>query len=172
MFPAHESDRGGQGTSKLAMLLAVSMLHAVRVLATLMLGVLLLGCGKREAADPRDVLGDEMTYGGVDGRTGEPTAPGKGKSGSDEPADTDECEAAAEHLVALGIDLAIQQEQDPQKKQQLQADRERALASAGARKLAQQWTQECLDRGDTRAEVRCILKATREADLERCAAGE
>jgi hypothetical protein len=70
--------------------------------------------------------------------------------------------------VRLGIDLAIREERDPEHKRKLVAEREHSLNSEQARSLSRSWTQECLDRGDTQEEVRCIVEAEREADLERC----
>lgn len=129
----------------------------------------LLACGRKEAADPRDVLGDEMHYGGVDGRTGESyVAPGPGGEDASRRATPEECQEEAEHLVALGVDLAIEEETDPAVKQRLQAEREQALKSEQARKMAREATQECIDRGDTLGEVNCILNARRQADIERC----
>ena len=130
------------------------------------------GCGQKQAQDPRDVLGEHMTHGGVDGRTGQPVAQqvGQAPDGTD-PAGPDECQAAARHLVELGIDLAIQEERDPKKKASLQAQRAQALESKQARAMTRQWTQDCLDRADTEADVACILEARKEADLEKCGAG-
>jgi hypothetical protein len=134
-------------------------------------------CGKQEAADPKDVLGDDMNYGGVNGRTGDTVAP-KAATGPDaaRAAEPDECKAAADHLVDFAIERAIQEETDPAAKQRLETERQRGDESEVLRKMraqwSQEWTQECLDRGDTRGEVRCILAATREADLERCAPAE
>src|SRR5690606_38090809 len=109
-------------------------------------------------------------YGGVDGKTGQPALPPRPQhEDANEPAGPEECRDAAEHLVALGIELAIQEEEDPQEKKKLAAARKESLNSEQARALSRQWTQECIDRGDTRGEVGCILKARREADLERCA---
>jgi hypothetical protein len=136
----------------------------------LAVGLLLAACGRKQAADPRDVLGEEMRYRGVDGRTGTPAAaPVAEDPDAGKPADAEECRSAADHLVALGVDLAIQEERDPQQKQKLAAQREQSLASEQARALSREWTQQCLDRGDTRGEVACILRAQREAELERCA---
>ena len=92
------------------------------------------------------------------------SAPG----GSADPASPEDCQAAARHLVELGIDLAIDEEKDPKKKQRLQAERARALESEEARAMTRQWTQDCLDRADTEADVDCILRAQKESDLEKC----
>ena len=149
------------------------MLCPVRVIRSLMLiSGFAWGCGQKQAQDPRDVLGEHMTHGGVDGRTGQAMKPQSGEPReSTEPASPDECQAAARHLVELGVDLAIQEEKDPQKKHRLQVERAQALESEQARAMTRQWTQECLDRADTEADVACILGARKEADLERCGAG-
>ena len=137
-----------------------------------------LGCGRQQAEDPRTVLGKEMQHGGVDGRTGVPvvkTPPG-GDRDLDEPASPDECQEAADHLVEFGIQASIREEPDPAMKKKLEAELARGEDSQMLNDLRQrwtkEWTQECLDRRDSRGEVECILKATREADLERCAPSE
>lgn len=119
-----------------------------------------------------------MQHGGVDGRTGERVvaSPARGDRDLDEPASPDECREAADHLVQFGIEASIREETDPAIKQKLEAELARGEESQVLRDLRQrwskEWTQECLDRGDSRGEVECILKATREADLERCAPSE
>jgi len=134
-----------------------------------------LSCGKQQATDPRAVLGKEMQHGGVDGRTGEPVvaSPARGDRDLDEPASPDECREAAEHLVQFGVEASIREETDPAMKQKLEAELARGEESQLLKDMRQrwtkQWTDECLSRGDSRGEVECILKATREADLERCA---
>ncbi|HEY6725834.1 MAG TPA: hypothetical protein VI197_17490 [Polyangiaceae bacterium] len=133
------------------------------------------GCGKQQAADPRAVLGKEMQHGGVDGRTGEPVvaSPAHGDRDLDAPASPEECSEAAGHLVQFGIEASIREETDPAMKQKLEAELARGEDSQVLKDLrdrwTKEWTQECLDRGDSKGEVDCILKATREADLERCA---
>jgi hypothetical protein len=135
-------------------------------------------CGREQATDPRAVLGNEMQHGGVDGRTGQPVAapPPTDDEDLDEPASPEECREAAEHLVEFGIEASIREETDPVAKQKLEAERARGEESQVLRDLRQrwtkEWTQECLDRADSRGEVHCILKATREEDLERCAPAE
>jgi hypothetical protein len=137
-----------------------------------------IACGKQQAADPRAVLGKEMQHGGVDGRTGEPvvSSPARGDRDLDAPASPDECREAADHLVQFGIEASIREEPDPAVKQKLQAELARGEDSQVLKDLRQrwskEWTQECLDRGDSKGEVECILNATREADLERCAPSE
>ena len=78
--------------------------------------------------------------------------------------------------MQFGIEASIREESDPVIKQKLEAELARGEDSQVLRDLRQrwskEWTQECLDRGDSRGEVECILKATREADLERCAPSE
>ncbi len=138
---------------------------AVRWVPPLALTLCLLGsaCGRKEAADPRQVLGEEMRYGGVDGRTGKAVPePTSSTDDSSEPADADECQEAAEHLVGLGIDLEVSEA----------AERQRLRQSERARRMVKQWTAECLERGDTSAQVACILQTTRESQLESCAAAQ
>src|SRR5688572_4214865 len=93
------------------------------------------GCGGRqEAENPRTLLGEDLTHEGVYGGGTAPDTPGapdpspaastaRGTGRLDGPATQDDCAAAAKHLVTLGVDLAIEDEADPEKKRRLSADR-------------------------------------------------
>jgi len=128
------------------------------------------------------LLGEDLTHEGVYGggsapdtpgvATDEPpAAPSTGAPRLDAPAKRKDCAAAAEHLVALGIDLAIRDEADPAKKRQLSADRDAALNSERAREHREQWTRECQERGTTVREARCIARIRSETDIDACVGG-
>ena len=144
--------------------------------------------GPKEAENPRDLLGSDLTHEGVYGGGSAPDQPGAAPneaaapSGSPNPANTRapkrnalarraDCELAARHLVTLGIDLAIREETDPGKKQRLIADRERALKSDRAEAHRTEWTRECLERETLASEARCIARIRNERDIDQCVGG-
>jgi hypothetical protein len=139
------------------------------------------GCtGPKEAENPRTLLGEDLTHEGVYGGGSSPDTPGAApRETSPAPekappgdraglATRAECEAAARHLVTLGIDLAIREEPDQEKKAQLSRDRRAALDSERARAHVQTWTRECLDAGTMAREARCIARIRAEADIDAC----
>jgi hypothetical protein len=144
----------------------------------------LAGCGgPKEAENPRELLGPELTHEGVYGGGSAPDRPGaaaaESPSGSadkgtaravkpDALATRADCESAARHLVALGIEIAIREETDPEKKQRLIDDRAAALESERARAHRAQWARECLEDGTLAREARCIARIQSERDIERC----
>lgn len=144
---------------------------------------MLTGCpGPKEAENPRTLLGEDLMHEGVYGGGSAPDTPGgavdqppnTGRPGTDSPdaaATRRECAAAASHLVALGIELAIREEADPAKKQQLSADREAALNSDRAMEHREEWTRECLERKTTAREARCIARIRAEGDIDACVGG-
>jgi hypothetical protein len=138
----------------------------------------LLACGgPKEAENPRTLLGDDLTHEGVYGGGTAPDTPGAepdapaSARGEDAAARREDCAAAAAHLVALGVDLAIREETDPGKKRQLAADKSAALNSERAREHREAWTRECLQRGTTVREARCIARIRSEADIDACVGG-
>jgi hypothetical protein len=151
------------------------------VFLLLLASLLVSGCGgPKEAENPRALLGEDLTHEGVYGGGTAPDTPGAApadpqpnppKSGAPAPnalATRADCEAAASHLVRLGIDLAISEETDPEKKQRLIADRQSALGSERARAHRAEWTRECLERGTLAREARCIAGIASEVDIDRC----
>jgi hypothetical protein len=73
--------------------------------------------------------------------------------------------------VALGYDLAIAEEPDTAKQQQLREQRSEALNDENARQLVNTWTKECLERGDTKAVAHCIAQLKSEQDVGKCDPG-
>jgi hypothetical protein len=100
-----------------------------------------------------------------------PSASAKNGRDPGAPATRADCEAAAKHLVTLGIDLAIREEGDPAKKAQLVDDRQAALQSERARAHTETWTRECLEANTTVREARCIALIRAEADIDACVGG-
>ena len=141
------------------------------------------GCGgPKEAENPRDLLGEDLNHGGVYGGGTAPDTPGAppeepeqaakpGARKPGDPASSADCARAADHLVKLGIDLAIREETDQGKKQQMLQDREAALHSERAETHRKEWARECLERGTTVREAECIAKIRRELDIDACVGG-
>jgi hypothetical protein len=141
---------------------------------------LLAGCGgPKEAENPRELLGPDLTHEGVYGGSSSPDRPGAAPSDSadagnaqavkpDALATRADCESAARHLVALGIEIAIREETDPEKKQRLIDDRGAALESPRARSHRSEWARECLERGTLAREAHCIARIQSERDVDRC----
>lgn len=135
------------------------------------------GCvgGPKEAADPHQILGDDLAPGGVES-TGassprpDPTAPPNAahKPPPEPPATREECRRAARHVEEVGIDLAIDAETDPAKKKKMAADKGDTLASPEMKEHIQRGTEQCLQRGTTRREARCIAQIREERDIDRC----
>jgi hypothetical protein len=103
-----------------------------------------LGCTDKEAADPHELLAEEY-------RRAEPGAPGAGSEpgGSDPghaPATRAECQAAIAHLHAL------------------------AGATAKSGQAVKDGVDECLARGTSQREARCIARIRSESEIDGCAA--
>jgi len=131
----------------------------------------LSSCAPKEAEDPKSILGNDLAHEGVYGGGEGPDSPRDVRSAgppSEALASRADCEQAARHLVELGIDLAIREEQDPEKKQKLADDKPAALNSEGARAHVAEWSAECRARRTTRAEARCIASIRSESAIERC----
>lgn len=127
------------------------------------------GCGgPKEAQDPRAILGDDLEHGGVSGGATTPDRRPAETRRDELPASRAECEAAARHLVELGIALAIRDESDPERRRQLESDRQQALESQRAQRHIADWTRDCLQRGDSQRVARCIAQAASERDVDRC----
>jgi hypothetical protein len=145
---------------------------------------LLAGCGgPKEAENPRELLGPDLTHEGVYGGSSAPDRPGAAPpdspSGAADAGDAQavkpdalatraDCESAARHLVALGIEIAIREETDPERKQRLIDDRGAALESPRARSHRSEWARECRARGTLAREAHCIARIQSERDIDRC----
>jgi hypothetical protein len=157
------------------------MIHKAAIGGWLLLAP--FACAPKEAENPRTLLGEDLSHEGVYGGGASPDTPGaspgddppaSGKSDARDPgalATRAECEAAAKHLVALGIELAIREETDEERKAQLARDREAARGSERARAHVATWTRECLETGTTVREARCIARIRNERDIDACVGG-
>ncbi len=129
-------------------MLADAVVKGLKILSIwLLMPVVIEGCGQEEAADPHDILAEEYERAdpsATEESGAEPGAAGaKGEDPGLAPATRAECEAAIAHLHAL----------------------------AGAAKTASKDTQavdECLARGTSQREARCIASIRSEEEIERC----
>jgi hypothetical protein len=136
-----------------------------------------LGCvgGPKEAADPHQILGEDADQGGVES-TGEtspkpdarPAPNAQQKPAPEVVATRADCEAATRHVEELGIDLAINTETDPAKKKKMVDERAQTMSSPEMQQHIKSGTDQCLQRGTTRREARCIAQIQSEQDIDRC----
>lgn len=133
------------------------------------------GCigGPKEAADPNQILQGELGPAGSSGNP-EPVAPAPpgatqaGAPSNDPPATRGECAAAARHVEQLGIDIAIDSERDPQKREQMRAKRAALLQAPDAQRRIAASTARCLQHETTRSEAHCIAHIQTPEDIDRC----
>lgn len=135
------------------------------------------GCvgGPKEAADPRQILGEDADQGGVESTGGsspkpDPRTPpsARKRPAPEVPATRADCERATRHVETLGIDLAINTETDPARKKKMADERTSTLQSPEMKQQIERGTEQCLQRGTTRREARCISKIQNEQDIDRC----
>ncbi len=136
-----------------------------------------LGCvgGPKEAADPRQILGEDMSQGGVESSGAaspkpDPRTPpnAQHKPVPEVAATQKECEQATRHVEELGIDLAINAETDPAKKKQMADSKADTLSSPEMQQQIKRGTEQCVQRGTTRREASCIAHIQTEQDIDHC----
>ncbi len=129
------------------------------------------GCGGTgEAADPSAILGEDVHYQGADGSA--PASAGTpGADPAQQPASEADCRRAAKNLVALGYDMAVAEEPDATKQEELREQRGEALNDENAQQLVNTWTKECLERGDSKAVAHCLARLKSENDVGKCDPG-
>lgn len=133
-------------------------------------GVLLSGCGQKEAEDPRKILGDWMEHDGAEGRQGTGTegAPGTVTKGANRKLATKaQCGAAARRIEELALELAVK-DADESERAELEKRRAEELHSQVFEARVQRATEECLGRETTDVEATCVAKARSELDIDRC----
>jgi hypothetical protein len=120
--------------------------------------------------DPRDILGDELDYGGVDARTATPGSsrapdPAESQTG---PATRAECERACRHIVLLGFRLERTNEPDPARRRELEAEHARDMQSLEVQRRIRELTDDCLAKRTSRREAKCILAVEHADQIDRC----
>lgn len=131
--------------------------------------ILLAGCpGQREAADPRDLLGEDLSHQGVSGVEGTGRHDGVDPESDplEELATRDECRQAHQHLARLGQAEAAAQEPDPAKAAKLRD--EKILQTPEAKRFIEAEVDQCLDNETSKRLIRCILGMKKPAELDAC----
>ncbi len=119
--------------------------------------VALSGCpGPREAANPRDLLGEDATHGGVSGVEGTGIRDGAEKEPDplDAPATRADCKKAHEHLARIG--------------QQESGDPADLLKSPEAERILEEGIEECLDAETSKRMIRCVLGVKKSSEIDAC----
>jgi len=135
----------------------------------------LYGCPAKEAEDPRKILGDYTEHNGASGTDGargttEPRSP-RGADPAAAPvalASKLECRAAARRIEEIALEMAVAESDDPDERAKLDKRRREELASTAFKARVEQAARDCVDRETTATQARCIAKAKRELDIERC----
>jgi len=133
----------------------------------------LVGCPAKEAEDPRSILGEDLDNQGASASGKAPDSPPQQKPQQPRPAGTKlataaECEAAARHMVALGVELAIREETDPAKKKQLEAQRATATQNQDAKDYIASLKDECIRDQTTQRKAQCMARVQSQTDIDRC----
>jgi hypothetical protein len=122
--------------------------------------LLVLGCGKGEAADPHDLIGD---YPGqtdeAEPKPGEPV---------DRVATLQECRVAAKRLEQIALELVVKEEGDPEERAKLEERKKAELASPEFASRVEEGARDCIARETTQREAACIARAINDIGLERC----
>lgn len=133
-------------------------------------GVASTACGPdKEAQDPREILGEDLTHRGVDGTKGvqrgdEP--PGGKPQKRDPPATLVECRAAHTQLARLGIrEEVAKTTDDAAQRARLEGE---LLEDEHVQRDIERAAHDCASDGMTRSIVLCMARAQTGRDVERC----
>lgn len=141
---------------------------------------LLSACEPKEARDPADILAEDPAFmepsysGTIDEHARPPSEEGSAAGRPDDgqagrrPATYDECRAAVRHLEELGVELAIRDEPDRERKRQLAEEKQRLLASAAVQRRIRRGADDCIARGTSRAEAACITEVESAEAIDDC----
>lgn len=119
-----------------------------------------MGCGKGEAADPHDLIGD------YPGQTSEEGEPARGPV--DRVATLQECRVAAKRLEQIALELVVKEEEDPEERAKLEQKKKEELASSEFASRVEEGARDCIARETTQREAACIARAVNDIGLERC----
>jgi len=167
---------GGRHAARTRVCLAslVSARNKLNFLASFALLAGLSACPAKEAEDPRSILGDDLEHHDVSGGGKAPDSPRQPPQPKRAPAPgiklatAAECEAAARHMVELGVELAIREETDPTKKKQLEAQRASATQNQDAKDYVASLTDECIRDQTTQRKAQCMARVQSQLDIDRC----
>lgn len=122
--------------------------------------LLLFGCGKGEAADPHDLIGDYP--GQTDDAEPKPGGP------VDRVATLQECRVATKRLEQIALELVVKEEEDPDVRAKLEERKKAELASPEFASRVEEGARDCIARETTQREAACIARAVNDIGLERC----
>lgn len=131
------------------------------------------GCGApKEATDPSAILSEDAELGGAESDGAPGPAPGPAAAPDPARASLADCAAAARHLEALGRRLAIESEQDPKKRARLERELASTRGDPGTDARVQHAAEECVARGTSQREARCIAAVKSEEQIDACVSGD
>jgi hypothetical protein len=133
--------------------------------------VFVVACAAKEAEDPRSILGDDLEHRGASGSGKTPDSPRQAPKTPPKGmrlASAAECEAAARHVVELGVELAIREETDPAKKKQLESQRGTATQTQDAKDYIASLKDECIREQTTQRKAQCMARVQSQMDIDRC----
>ena len=84
-------------------------------------------------------------------------------------ASREECQAATRRIEELALELVVQEESDPAERAKLEERRKAEVKSERMQKRIDEGTEDCLARGTTASEARCIARVKTQLDIDRCA---
>ena len=147
------------------------MRNKLNFLASFALLAGVAACPAKEAEDPRSILGEDLDYQGASGSGKAPDRPRQSpppRPSGTKLATAAECEAAARHVVELGVELAIREETDPAKKKQLEAQRATATQNQDAKDYIASLKDECIRDQTTQKKAQCMARVQSQMDIDRC----
>jgi hypothetical protein len=130
-------------------------------------------CEPKEARDPADIIAEdpsflEPRYSELEAEETASASPTPAGAPGEPPATYEDCKRAVTHLEALGIDLAIAEESDPDRKRSLEADKADLLRSPAVQRRINDAADECVLRGTSKREAQCIASIDSPEDIDRC----
>jgi hypothetical protein len=131
------------------------------------LGTAGLACADKHAENPHAILGDWASHNGVEATEkpgqAQPAAPAVVA------ATREQCRAATRRIEELALEIVVKEEPDPAERAKLEKRRQAEVKSERMRMRIDQGTEDCLARGTTASEARCIAAVKTQLDIDRCA---
>ena len=130
-----------------------------------------LGCGPKEARDPREIIEEDTDY-----RSGAPVSeemnepmPDDDPGGEDgQLATLAECQSAVSRLQELAVDRAIAEEGDPARRAKMKDERSALLDSAAMKERRARESQSCVERETSQSEALCIASVQSHSQIDAC----
>ena len=156
----------------------LSSLSVATARPTWILAASLGACAPKEAQDPSEIIAEDPSFLGEDPGAFESTEgpgpePRSGESATPGPAATyAQCAAAARRIEELGLELAIEQEPDPDRRKALSDQKATVLESRDVKRRVERSAGDCVAHRRSRVETECIASAESEESVEACLSGE